>query len=215
MPRRAAEGFFAVAGDEGSWPSALTRAFVLDGDLTAGAEDVDFTGVGFVTGDFTAGDPVGFLRGVLVLLVMGDFGASFFTATGRGFLVPMGVRVGCEDVLAGVFVVATGVFFTGVDAVVDLVEATAGVDTGFFTDVDVAVGVLSTGVAADPAEPSFLGFLFAGVSAAGVDAMVGVVDLVTDVLLVAVVAGLLAAETGFFAVVDGLFATLEMLATLD
>lgn len=133
------------------------------------AAGVFFTAVGvaFVAVEEAMGVEVVFFCTAGVAFGVEVVGVVFFTATGKGFFVPMGVR-GFEAALIGVLPVVTGVFFTGVDEVTGFKAGAA--DTGFLgvvVDVDTGftgVDVFTAGtlVVDDSALTSFLGFLLTG-----------------------------------------------------
>ena len=202
----------------GAVPSGFTlEAVFLTGVPFVG---VDFAGVALVVVEevalvvfFKGVDPAafvavltGFEAGALLVPVAG------FLRTGSDLVVPRGVRV-----RAG-FDASLTVFLAGVVVTACLLAEAA--DTGFFTGVDVAAGVVFVtvevvfaGVAADaPVELSFFGTLFTGVAAELAVLVVAVAGFFTGVNVIAddaVFAGVVLA--GFFAVDS---AILEMFPTL-
>lgn len=170
--------------------------------LTAGALEavgVDFTGVAFVAEE-TA--PVVLFTGVLVvfLTVLAGFKAAFVSAaaaefflTGRGLIVPSGVRAGAGLGVPLLVALTAGavVFFT------------AGVVSAFLTVPEAAFAgvVVVFGVVEAPLASSFLGSFFTGVAAEFVVFVAVVVVFLIGVALVtdvAVFTGV--AVAGFFAV---------------
>lgn len=153
MPRETRLGCFAGA----DWPSGL---------ILVVAVGVFFTAVGVV---FAGVEEMGVVEVVFFCTVVVAFGVvvSFFTATGKGFFVPSGVR-GFDAALIGVLLVVTGVFFTGVEETAGFGAEVAA--TGFLgVAEDVETGL--TGVAVFAAGTlgvegsvltSFLGFLLTG-----------------------------------------------------
>lgn len=163
-----------------------------------------FTGVGPVVAFLTV-EVVGFAAAGAVVL-----GVVFFTATGRGFFVPMGVRAGLEASLTVVFADVTGVFFTGAVEEAGLVADPVG--SAFLVPMGVRTGVALAGVAVFagveldagvPVELSFRGTFFTGVVEVFVVLVVAAAGFLTGVLFTGVA----------FVVVD--CATLETLSKFD
>lgn len=114
------------------------------------------------------------MEGVVVFLTAltgfatGVLAVSFFTAVGRGFLVP----------IADGFEAALTVFFTGVVVGVDVFVEAAG--TGFFVAADDVAGVVFAGVAV-VLGGSFFGTLFTGVEVVLAASVVAVAGFLTGV----------------------------------
>jgi len=200
----------AGAGDGAVFFTAAGVGFVASG---LAVRMGNFLGAGFVV--VVDGVDVAALAGVLAFTGVLAAGVDALE-DGRGFLVPMGVRVGAgafTGVFVGVFAVslgviffaATGVFLTGVvfDVAGAAFFAAAGVLTG------VVFCVVLVGEARGAAEFSFAGAFLIGVVAdpvalvaAGVAFFTGaVVFWAVDVVVFAAVAGV------FFAVEEAPWAT--------
>lgn len=184
----------------GCWPSGFTLTGVfLTVEVFFPAVVGAFTGVAFTGVEvLLTGVLVVVFLTVLADLVTGVSAADLFL-TGRGLIVPRGVRVraGFDTSLTLVLPAVTGVFFT--TEVLSSFFAAAGVVVVFVT-LDVGV----------PAALSFLGTLFTGVAAGLVVSVVAADGFLTGAALVAGFTGV--AVVDFFAVGP---ATLEMFPTLD